>query len=186
MEGDELREAGVTIRDAGARIEQLLDRISSLLRLQRDPKRQETTLSFGQLVEEHLCCAHPELGRCIQMEGDPDLVVRCEPRGLSAALHELVDNGIRHGTPPVLLSARLENDHVLLRVRDQGPGPPIDPGMSLDQTWTQISRAEVMPSEMGERLGNRLRSYPGSSRRSLPRVRTRRNRLGICLPALLG
>jgi len=149
----ELQEAGVAIGDAARRIETLLDRISSLLRLQRDPNRSMRTMTVGELIEVHLLGADPDLDMLIVIEDGRDLAVRCDPGLLTGALLELVDNGRRHGTPPVIICAKMADDRVGLSLCDRGPGPGIEPGTPLDHTWGLLAHPEVMPPQMGERLG---------------------------------
>jgi len=153
LDGEEVREAAVVIGDAGARIERLLDRISSLLRLQREPDRSAVAVTIGELIDTYLLAARPDLGSVLKVEGERDLAVLCDPLPLTIALNELIDNGQRHGTPPVTISVRPVDAGVCLRLYDRGPGPDIDPGTPLGQPWSLLARSEVMPPEMGDRLG---------------------------------
>jgi K+-sensing histidine kinase KdpD len=153
LEGEELREAAEAIRDGGVRIERLLDRISSLLRLQRGPRRSGVTVTIGELIDDHLLSARPDLDPVIAVEGERDLVVRCDPGLLAIALGELIDNSRRHGNPPVILSVEGADEGVCLRLHDRGPGPDIDSETPLGQMWGLLTHPEVMPPEMGDRLG---------------------------------
>ncbi|NIA25183.1 MAG: hypothetical protein GWP04_06395 [Gammaproteobacteria bacterium] len=153
LEGADLREAAMAIWDAGARIEQLLDRISSVLRLQRDPQRSVVTVTIGELIDTYLLAARPGLESIVAIEGERGLVVRCDPLPLTSALYELIDNSRRYGTPPVTISVRSVDAAVCLRLCDRGPGPDIDSGTPLGQTWSLLAHSEVMPPEMGDRLG---------------------------------
>ncbi|GBD85777.1 sensor protein DivL [bacterium BMS3Abin02] len=153
LEGEELREAAVAIRDAGARIEQLLDRMNSVLRLQRGPQRSAMTVTIGELIDTYLLAARPGLESVVAVEGERSLEVRCDPLPLTTALYELIENSRRYGTPPVTISVRSVDAGVRLRVCDRGPGPDIDSGTPLGQTWSLLAHSEVMPPEMGDRLG---------------------------------
>ncbi|NOY54504.1 MAG: HAMP domain-containing histidine kinase [Actinobacteria bacterium] len=153
LEGEDLREAAVAIRDAGARIEQLLDRISSVLRLQRGPQRSVVAVTIGELIDSYLLGARPGLESLVTVEGERSLVVRCDPLPLTIALYELIENSRRYGTPPVTISVRSIPAGVCLRVCDLGPGPDIDSRTPLGQAWSLLAHSEVMPPEMGDRLG---------------------------------
>lgn len=150
---EELRQAGQAIGEGAQRIETLLERISNLLRLQRRPNRALQELTVEDLVEDHLFEAAPHLRDILRLTGAVDLTMRCEPRPLAQALVELAANSERHGQPPVTISVEVQNGVVSISVRDDGPGPDLDPQVPLDHTWGMLARPEVMPPEMGHRLG---------------------------------
>ncbi|MFE4329569.1 ATP-binding protein [Streptomyces sp. NPDC056831] len=52
--------------------------------------------------------------------------VRADPRRIDVILANLIGNALRHGLPPVTVSARAENDHAVITVTDHGPGIPDD------------------------------------------------------------
>jgi signal transduction histidine kinase len=57
----------------------------------------------------------------------PDEVrVRADEVRLSQALDNLLDNAVRHGAPPLAVSAQVHDDEVELRVTDAGPGVPVE------------------------------------------------------------
>ncbi len=153
LSGDGLVEAADAIRDGALRIEHLLDRIGTLTRLQAGRYRPLVPVTVGELITTHLSGIRPDLVDGVRVEGDTGLLVRCEPRTLAMALGELVENGHRHGVPPVTIVVQTEDGRAQLRLTDQGPGPDIDPDTSLDVGWGVLSRPELMPSEMGTRLG---------------------------------
>lgn len=153
LEGEELAEAAATIQVGARRIERLLDRIGSLLRLQREADRAGIVLSVGELIDQYVFGDHPDLRDFVSVEGDIQLPVRCDPRPASAALAELIHNGREHGQPPVTITVEGVDDLACLRVRDQGPGPDIDTDLPLGDPWSPLTRFEVMPPETGNRLG---------------------------------
>lgn len=150
---DELPEAGAAIVEGAQRIEQLLDRIGTLLRVQRDRSWFRVGITVGELIDTFLIGVHPAFDSVLVVEGDRNLIIGCDPRPLSAAISELVDNGRRHGIPPVTLTARSATGRCVLRLSDQGAGPVIDPDTPLGNTWDLLAHPEVMPAEMGDRLG---------------------------------
>ncbi|MFB6557148.1 sensor histidine kinase, partial [Streptomyces sp. NPDC056405] len=52
--------------------------------------------------------------------------VRADPRRIDVILANLIGNALRHGLPPVTISARVEHDHAVVTVTDHGPGIPDD------------------------------------------------------------
>jgi PAS domain S-box-containing protein len=56
-----------------------------------------------------------------------DLVASGDPDRLDQALDNLLSNALRHGAPPVLVSARRTSSQVEIRVRDNGSG--VSPGI---------------------------------------------------------
>jgi signal transduction histidine kinase len=67
-------------------------------------------------------------------EGRSDVTVRC-PRGLSVRadpdhiqtiLGNLLENALKHGSPPLSIEAQDAGGWVEIRVRDAGPGVPVD------------------------------------------------------------
>lgn len=152
FEGEELREAAQTISVGAQRIERLLDRISALLRVQRDARQAGLLISVGELIGK-LLRDHPDIERFVNVEGDLDLQMRCDPKPAEAALAELIENSKEHGIPPVSIAVEPTKFETCLRIWDQGPGPDLDSGVNLGNPWSPLSRPEVMPPEMGNRLG---------------------------------
>lgn len=153
LSGEALVEAATAIREGAIQIEHLLNRIDTLIRLQGDHYRRSVTVTVAELIDTHLAKNRPDHIDGLRVEGDTAITIRCEPRTLAMALGELVENGHRHGIPPVTLTARRQDRQVHLRVSDQGPGPDIDPEALLDDAWGVLSCPEMMPPEMGTRLG---------------------------------
>jgi signal transduction histidine kinase len=150
---DDLKEAGETIRKAAIRIETLLERISSLLRLQRRHHRELHSIEVHDLFENHVFDLAPQLRDHIDVTADDNLALRCEPAPLASAILELAVNSQQHGVPPITVTAHSHNDTVSIRIYDGGPGPNLDPDTPLDLTWGAIAHPEQMPPEMGDRLG---------------------------------
>jgi signal transduction histidine kinase len=90
-----------------------------------------------------------EAGRPVQATG-PDVSVRGDRIRLEQALGNLVDNALRHGRGPVLLSAESNNGVVELHVTDEGGGFP--PGF-LDHAFERFARGDQARSGGGSGLG---------------------------------
>ncbi len=103
-------------------IEQLLDlsRLdSSAVRLEREPLRLRQAL--GEVVA---AVAGAENRGRVSVDVPDDLIVTADRLALERAVGNLVANALRHGRPPVRVSAAAENGHVRIAVEDAGGGVP--------------------------------------------------------------
>ena len=89
-------------------------------------------------------------GRQITVAACDDLVVRADPGRLQQALGNLVDNAVRHGSEPIVMSAERRAGVVELHVRDAGPGFP--PGFAA-RAFDRFARADDARGEGGTGLG---------------------------------
>jgi signal transduction histidine kinase len=117
---DALRE---TLDDAD-RMKTLLDDLLALARLESDriavrardvsaaELLQRTADRYGPLVDPGV----------INVEAPAHLMVHADPDRVDQALGNMMDNAIRHGRPPIELTAEARGDGVLLHVRDRGRG----------------------------------------------------------------
>lgn len=149
----QLQEAGEAIGEGARRIETLLERISEMLRLKRRPNRAVQQVTVEQLVLDHVLDVAPHLRGLLQLVGEPTLTLLCEPEPLTQALVELAVNSKRHGVTPITVSVHSRGDVIAISVFDEGSGPDLDPDVPLDHTWGLLAHPEVMPPEMGDRLG---------------------------------
>ena len=91
-----------------------------------------------------------EAGRSVDAVAAPEVQVRADRIRLEQALGNLVDNSLRHGDGPVLLSA-VETDGVVeLHVTDEGPGFPT---AFLDDAFERFSQPDPSRSGGGAGLG---------------------------------
>lgn len=148
----ELVDEAVAAIAAGARrLTSLLDRLAALTRLQTIEPPTPTAVELAKLVSTEVVARDPDVP--IEIRGDPDVDVECDPATVGLGIFELVENGRRHGVPPVVLGWRREGSRVVVSVSDAGPGPDLDPAAALDEVWAPASATDVMPPEMGARLG---------------------------------
>jgi signal transduction histidine kinase len=73
-----------------------------------------------------------------------------DPVRLQQALGNLVDNAVRHGGPPIELTAEAADGRVELHVRDDGPGFPED---FLPDAFERFTRADPARGRGGAGLG---------------------------------
>lgn len=126
-------------------------------------------IALAQLLAE-LATRSRVLGdvRCAAVE--PTLQVAAQPTALRRALGNLVQNALRHGAAPVLLSAREVHGEVEIEVRDQGRGPgQADVGTRGFGIGLSVVRA--MATAHGGRLELRTLDHGFAAVLCLPRSR---------------
>lgn len=89
---------------------------------------------------------------------------------IEQALTNLVDNALRYGEGPVLLSARGENGTVELSVTDTGPGFPAE---FLPHAFERFSRADSSRTRGGSGLGLAIVDAIASAHRGTVHARNR-------------
>jgi signal transduction histidine kinase len=67
----------------------------------------------------------------VVVHADPELRVHADPERLEQVLVNLIANALRHGQPPVDVTAEQVGDTVRIVVRDHGPGVPPERGLAL-------------------------------------------------------
>jgi signal transduction histidine kinase len=89
-------------------------------------------------------------GRSLVVADAGDARLQGDPRRLEQALDNLVENALKHGAGPIHLEATAVNGHVLLVVRDEGPGFP--PAF-VDHAFERFTRADPGRARGGSGLG---------------------------------
>ncbi|MGW6412713.1 ATP-binding protein [Streptomyces vinaceus] len=87
------------------------------------PLRAER-LDLRALVTKSLKLRGWESSGQVRAEMPFSIMITADSRRIDAILANLVGNALRHGSPPVIVSAHTTSDHVLITVRDHGPGIP--------------------------------------------------------------
>lgn len=77
----------------------------------------------------------------------PELMLR--PKALSRALTNLIDNAFKYGGTTIQLSARTQNDELIVEVSDDGPGIPESEIERLKQPFTRLDIARSNASGTG-------------------------------------
>ena len=75
-------------------------------------------------------------GSTVTLNIPPDLAALGKPTALAEVMNNVLDNARRYAPGPVGISAGREDDRVLIRVEDQGPGVPV-------QWWDRIFQRGV-------------------------------------------
>ncbi|HYF25571.1 MAG TPA: ATP-binding protein [Baekduia sp.] len=89
-------------------------------------------------------------GAALEVDASDDVLLRADPMRLEQALGNLVDNALRHGAGPVVLTAEARDGRAVLRVTDTGPGFP--DGFA-ERAFERFSRADTARSRGGAGLG---------------------------------
>lgn len=150
LQGRDVQEASETILASAQRLDRLFSRMADVVRLQHEPTRAVTTASI-QAVLDHVDAIDRGLLRSVEISGNRQETIECDPWTLASALFELLDNGRRFGQPPIALSWSKNGKFVELRVTDAGPGP--ENTEDLFTHWGEHRSPDVVPKGMGTVLG---------------------------------
>jgi signal transduction histidine kinase len=124
----ELRTALASAREETDRLARLADDLLVLARmdggrLPLHPARLDAR-EVLEGVASRFAARAAEEGRSIEVAADPGAIVVADRLRIEQAVTNLVDNALRHGSGPVVVSARRAGDVVELAVEDAGPGVP--------------------------------------------------------------
>jgi signal transduction histidine kinase len=118
----------------------------------RTPMRLETVPTL-ELLRSSLERFGPELarqGRASRLDCDGAATLTADAQRLERAIHNLIDNAVRHGRGTVQLCARIEGAAVELHVTDDGPGFPPH---YLARAFERFSRPDTARGGGGTGLG---------------------------------
>ncbi|MBI2242884.1 MAG: PAS domain S-box protein [Nocardioides sp.] len=127
LDAEERHELLEGMGSSAARLRRLLADLLTASRLQASALELDVeTVDVAALVDAAAATArrtHP--GAEVEATAEPGLLVEGDRDRLGQAVDNLVANALRHGSPPVLVSARAagtDPDTVEIEVRDAGPG----------------------------------------------------------------
>jgi signal transduction histidine kinase len=139
------RAARLLIDEAG----RLRNLVLELLELARIDAGAEATLNEPLDVAEALeavvvpVVAAADASDVVRIDTSPDLTVEADRARLRRVVGNLVENGLRHGAPPVEVTARAEGPWVRIEVRDHGPGLEGADPASLFDRFVKADRART-------------------------------------------
>jgi signal transduction histidine kinase len=126
LDDDERRELLEGMSSSAVRLRRLLADLLMASRLQASALELDVDqVDVGGLVAAAATTArrtHPDAE--IVAEAEPGLVVEGDGDRLAQAVDNLIANALRHGAPPVLVSARAVGSTVEIAVQDSGTGVP--------------------------------------------------------------
>ncbi len=139
----ERRDTLVAMTSGAARLRRLVDDLLTASRLQSSKlaiRRDDVALSsFVGAAVDTVRRTHPSAE--IVVEPLPSATVRGDADRLAQAVENLLTNALRHGRPPVEMTARVGQDRLVLRVCDHGPGVSSDMQPRLFQRFATGSTA---------------------------------------------
>jgi signal transduction histidine kinase len=96
-------------------------------------------------------------GSNVTLNVSPDLIARGKPTALAEAMHNILDNARRYAPGPVRIDAHLEEDQVLIRVNDEGPGVPAEWSEQIFDRGVRGPATEEIPGTgLGLHIARRL------------------------------
>jgi signal transduction histidine kinase len=153
--GDELAQAErISVRNAlreqTARLQDLVEQLLDVSRLDLGaihlaPEPVRLRPKIEELLRT-LAGAGPE---DVAIAVSPDLEAVVDPAALDRMLSNLIVNSLRHGKPPIIISAEGEDRHLRLAVEDRGSGVPREFVPHLFDRFARESRARANGSGLG-------------------------------------
>jgi signal transduction histidine kinase len=135
-----------------ARMRQLADQLLDLSRLDLDAIRiAPALLQLRPQIEglvRPLADALP--GGAVTISVPPDLEVVIDAAALDRMLSNLITNSLRHGSPPVTVTAERRDSHLRLVVEDRGDGVPND---FVPRLFQRFARGSESSGTDGSGLG---------------------------------
>jgi signal transduction histidine kinase len=113
-------------RDQSERLTRLLEQLLDLSRLDARRIRIEPKPIVLHSVLERIAAGAVPSGTELQLEVPEDLAVVADPVALERVVSNLLSNAVRHGEPPILLTAEQRTTHLCIAVKDNGAGVPDD------------------------------------------------------------
>jgi len=114
-----------TVVDEAQRLERVLANLLSITRVETGLRPAREWVPVDELVGATLTRLEGALGeRPVAVRVPAELAVPVDPVLFEQALLNLIENAIKHGTPPIEISARAAGEHVELEVADHGAGLP--------------------------------------------------------------
>ncbi|MFY7959292.1 MAG: ATP-binding protein [Elsteraceae bacterium] len=105
-----------------AEMEQMV--ASTLAFSSSDARQEERVLTDVAALIADICEDAAETGAEVSYVGPYHASLACQPMALRRVVTNLIDNALRHGSPPVTVTVTDEKDAVLIDVADRGPGIP--------------------------------------------------------------
>ena len=85
----------------------------------------------------------------IRLRVPADLEAEADPVAVDRVVSNLVINAIRHGAPPILVSAERTAGEIRVAVEDRGPGVPADVRAQLFEQFTRSASSTASGSGLG-------------------------------------
>ena len=142
LDPDDARMLRTILVEQAQRLANLLEQLLDLSRLDAhgvEIRRQRRRVA--NLVEAGLADLAPEHRARVEVTVDPALEVEADVVAIERIVANLVINGLRHGRPPVVVSATVDDGVLALVVEDAGDGVPADVRPRLFEQFTRSAQA---------------------------------------------
>ncbi|RVX46144.1 signal transduction histidine kinase [Nonomuraea polychroma] len=142
----ELAEPSELTREALADIERLQSLAADLLMLAKldagEPLRT-TELDLGQVAAEASLRARRRPEVQVELDIEPDVVMKGSRAHLDRLVTNLTDNAVRHAASTVRVRVHAEADEAVLEVLDDGPGIPFEQREAVFDRFTRLDEARA-------------------------------------------
>ncbi len=144
------------LQSLSSQVERLIAMSNALLELEElhaHDKAFQDPVNAAELtreVAERFADEAAVAGRSIDTHVEAGLALRGNSHWLDLALANLVSNALRYGTGTITITATRAGDRAILRVDDEGEGPPAD---FVDHAFDRFTRADASRSTGGTGLG---------------------------------
>jgi len=146
---EEERETAVRITRLGTdRLVTLVEELLELSRLDAGVARLRIrTARVSDLVRD--CLVTASATGAVDVDCPEDLTVETDPTRVSKVVGNLVVNALRHGAPPVTLSARRVGSDCVITVSDAGPGVPVESSELVFERFLTLDGARARNGSTG-------------------------------------
>ncbi|WP_063780700.1 sensor histidine kinase [Nonomuraea sp. SBT364] len=125
------------------RIQTLAADLLLLARLDAGEPPPAADVDLGQVAMEEALRARRRPDVELDLEIEPDVVVRGSRGHLARLVTNLTDNAVRHAASRVLVRVGTDGDRAVLQVRDDGPGIPAGQREAVFDRFTRLDEARA-------------------------------------------
>jgi signal transduction histidine kinase len=150
LRADQLRELEEALRGQASRLRRLVDQLLDLSRLDAEAVQiHPETLRVSERVQDLVALTAGERTSDVEIDVPGDLEASLDPHAFDHIVSNLIANALRHGEPPVTVSARQTDRHFRLTVEDRGVGVSPEFVPELFERFTRSVHAETRVSGTG-------------------------------------
>jgi two-component system osmolarity sensor histidine kinase EnvZ len=166
MSGAESGESAAMIEDIGE-IDAIIGQFLDFARGENEEKSPNDLDSLVRELGDHYQRLHKKVG----VKADTQASFPFARMAVRRAIANLVDNALRYAGEPVEIETKRENDHLVVEVRDHGPGIPAVEVERLKRPFTRLddSRAGASGAGLGLAIVERVARAHGGLLELLPR-----------------
>jgi signal transduction histidine kinase len=137
-----------TVYEQSARLAELIEKLLDVSRVEAHAVEIKPQRLRLQEVLENLVSAFGDSTE-IQLRVPAGLEAEADPVAVDRVVTNLVINAIRHGAPPILVSAERTSEELRIAVEDGGPGVPADVRAQLFEQFARSASSAVPGSGLG-------------------------------------